>query len=202
MSSPFRRALARRLAWLLVPLSLMAAVAAWAGPKEDMKAMSLKFLALRSYHVTMENSDKRMPRTETDFVAPDRYRMKMPMGTQIVIGDTMYMSIDGRTMRMPMPKGTTTPSTVSHWRETGRAFREIDKMQVEALGMEAVNGKPMKKYRMSQGGKTPTTSLIWVGLDGYPVKMQTTGSTGKGAGTMTLHYSRFNDPSIRIDPPK
>ncbi len=197
MSSPFRPALARRLAWLLVPLSLLAAVAAWAGPKEDMKALSLKFLALRSYHVTMENSDKRMPKMDMDFVAPDRYRMKMPMGTQIVIGDTMYMSIDGRTMRMPMPKGTTT-----QWRETDRAFREIDKMQVEALGMEAVNGKPAKKYRMSQGGKTPTTSLIWVGLDGYPAKMQTTGSSGKGTSTMTIHYSRFNDPGIKIEPPK
>ncbi len=197
MSSPFRPALARRISWLLVPLSLLAAVAAWAGPKEDMKAMSLKFLALRSYHVTMENSDKRMPKMETDFVAPDRYRMKMPMGTQIVIGDTMYMAIDGRTMKIPMPKGTTT-----QWRESDRAFREIDRMQIEALGMEAVNGKPTKKFRMIQGGKTPSTSLIWVGLNGYPAKMQTTGSTGKGASTMTIHYSRFNDPAIRIDVPK
>jgi outer membrane lipoprotein-sorting protein len=197
MSFTFRLTPVSRLIWLLVPLSLLTTVGAWAGPKEDMKAMSLKFLALRSYHVSMENSDKRMPKMETDFVAPDRYRMNMPMGTQIVIGDTMYMNINGRTMRVPMPKGTTT-----QWRETDRAFREIDKMQIEALGMEAVNGKPTKKYRMRQEGKTPTSSLIWVSPNGYPAKMQTTGSTGKGASTMTVHYSRFNDPTIKIDPPK
>jgi outer membrane lipoprotein-sorting protein len=189
---------APRLAWLLLPLSLFAAAVACAGPKEDMKAMSIRFLALRTYHVTMENSDKRMPKMEMDFVAPDRYRMQMPMGTQYVIGDTMYMNIQGRTMKVPMPKGTS-----SQWRETDRAFHEMDRMQIEALGMDAVNGKPARKYRMSQAGKTPTTSLIWVGMDGYPAKMETTGTAaGKPASTMTIHYSRFNDPSIKIAMPK
>ena len=198
MSSSSHARSAHRLAWLLVPLSLLAAVAAWAGPKEDMKALSVKFLALRSYHVSMTNSDKRMPKMEMDVVAPNRYRMTMPMGTQYVIGDTMYMTIDGRTMKIPMPKGTMT-----QWRESDRAFREVDQMRIEALGMETVNGKPAKKYRMTQTARKPaTTSLIWVGMNGYPLKMQTTGSTGKQANTMTVHYSRFNDPSIKVEPPK
>ena len=198
MSSSLHARSAYRLAWLLVPLSLLAAVAAWAGPKEEMKALSVKFLALRSYHVTMAGSDRRMQKMEMDYVAPNRYRMSMPMGTQYVIGDTMYMTIDGRTMKVPMPKGTMT-----QWRECDRAFREIDQMQIEALGMETVDGKPAKKYRMTQTARKPaTTSLIWVGMNGYPLKMQTTGSTGKQASTMTVHYSRFNDPSIKIEPPK
>lgn len=172
--------------------------AVWAGPKEEMKALSAKFLALRSYHVTMVNSDTRMPKMETDFVAPDRYRMQMPMGTQVVIGDTMYMSIDGRTMRVPMPKGTMT-----QWRESDRAFREVDKAQIEALGAELVDGKPTKKYRMTQAtGNTPTTTLIWAGHNGYPVKLETTGTAGKRTSTMTILYSRFNDPAIKIDVPK
>lgn len=191
-----RPALARRFAWMLVPLSLFAAAAAWAGPKEELKALSAKFLALRSYHVSMVSSDKRAPKMEMDFVAPNRYRMQMPMGTQYVIGDIMYMTIDGRTMRVPMPKGT-----VSQWREIDRCFREIDRMQVEALGVETLNGKPAKKYRMTQtAGKTPTSSILWVAPDGYPAKIQTTG--GSGGTTMTIHYSRFNDPAIRIDAPK
>ncbi|TXH76079.1 MAG: hypothetical protein E6Q88_03140 [Lysobacteraceae bacterium] len=170
----------------------------WAGPKEELQALSVKFLALRSYHVKMDNSDKRVPSMEIDFQAPNRYRMQMPMGTQYVIGDTMYMTIDGRTMRIPMPKGTMT-----QWRESDRAFREIDQMQIEGLGAEVVNGKPTKKYRMSQTAHKPaTTSLLWVGGDGYPVKMETTGGSGKRASTVTVHYSRFNDPSIKIDPPK
>jgi hypothetical protein len=188
----------RRRAWILVPLSLFAAVAAWAGPKEDMKALSVKFLALRSYHVIMENSDKRVPKMEMDFVAPDRYRMQMPMGTQVVIGDTMYMTIDGRAMKIPMPKGTMT-----QWRESDRVFREVDRMQIEALGAELVDGKPTKKYRMVQTAHSPaTTSLIWVGANGYPVKMETSGTAGKRASTVTVRYSRFNDPSIKIDVPR
>lgn len=195
---PRRPALARRFAWMLVPLSLLAATAAWAGPKEDMKALSVKFLSLRSYHAVMQSDDKRMQKMEMDFVAPNRYRMNMPMGTQYVIGDTMYMAIDGRTMKIPMPKGT-----VTQWRESDRAFREVEQMQVEALGSEIVNGKPARKYRMTRTeGKAPGTTLLWVGADGYPIKIETTGTAGKRATTMTVHYSRFNDPSIRIEPPK
>lgn len=201
MSFPLRPAPTLRLAWLAVPLSLLAA-AAWAGPKEDMQALSLKFLALRSYHVTMESSDARMPKMQMDFVAPNRYRMQMPMGTQYVIGDTMYMSVNGRTMKVPMNKGT-----VSGWRDSDRVFRNLDQTRVEALGTELLNGRPTKKYRMTQSGmtqsgKTPGTSLVWVGGDGYPVQVETTGTARGKNTTMTIHYSRFNDPAIRIDPPK
>ncbi len=189
--------LRRLFAAIALSAALLASATAWAGPKEDMIAMSSKFLALRSYHVTMENSDKRVPKMELDFVAPNRYRMAMPMGTQYVIGDTMYMTIDGRTMRIPMPKGTMT-----QWRESDRIFREVDKMQVEALGSDTVNGKAAKKYRFSQAGSPATNSLMWVGSDGYPIKVETNAGTGKRAATVTLFYSRFNDPSIKIDIPK
>lgn len=185
----------------LVLSMILAAIAApaWAGPKEDMKAMSAKFLALRTYHVSMQNSDKRVPKSEIDFAAPDRYRMEMGagMGTQYVVGDTMYMTVQGRSMRVPMPKGTMT-----QWRQMDYAFREIDRMQVEALGAEAVGGKPTKKYRMTQGGQTPTSTVLWVGADGYPVKLETTGSAGGRSYTTTMFYSRFNDPTIRVVPPK
>lgn len=198
MSLSVRRLAWTRFAWTFLPLSLFAAVAAWAGPKEDMKALSLKFLAARSYHATMTSNDKRVPKTEMDFVAPDRYRMNSGMGPQVVIGDTMYMTLDGRIMRIPMPKGTMT-----QWRHTDRAFREIDKAQIEALGSEIVDGKPAKKYRMVQtfdGIRTDT--LLWVGANGLPAKMETTGNVGKRSYTTTIVYSRFNDPSIRIDAPK
>lgn len=181
-----------------VSLALLVSGGALAGPKEDMMAMSRKFLALRSYHATMINSDQRVPKTEMDFVAPDRFRIDAPpMGAQYMIGDTMYMTIDGRSMRVPMPKGMMT-----QWREPTRAFREVEKMQIEALGQETVNGKPTKKYRFSQAGTPAVSTLVWVGADGYPVKMETTGGTGKRASTVTVLYSRFNDPSIRIDAPK
>lgn len=178
---------------------LAGAGVAWAGPKEEMKAMSAKFLALRSYHVSMEHSDPRAPKSEVDFVAPDRYRMQMSqLGTQIIIGDTMHMNINGRPMRVPLPKGTLT-----QWREIDRAFREIDKAGIEALGTEVVNGKPAKKYRLTQNtGGTPTSTLMWVGGDGYPVRIRSTGQAAGKTYITTMTYSRFNDPVIRIEAPK
>lgn len=180
-----------------VLLSLLAAGTAWAGPKEDMKAMSAKFLAQRSYHVRMESSDKRAGITDMDFVAPDRYRMRMAQGTQYVIGDTMYMNIDGHSMKVPMPKGAMT-----QWRQNDHVFREVDRMQIQALGADIADGKPAKKYRMTSAGQAPTSTLIWVGTNDLPIKLETTGTYAGRTITTTIHYSRFNDPTIRVDPPK
>lgn len=187
---------ARRFALAALPLSLLAAATAWAGAKEDIKALSVKFLALRTYHVHMENSDKRVPASDMDFAAPDRYRVQTPQGTQYIIGDTMYMNLNGHTMKVPMPKGAMT-----QWRQGDTAFREVDRMQVEALGGELADGKPAKKYRMTIAGKVPTTTLLWVGADGLPIRQEVTGSWGGRTTTTTIRYSRYNDPSIRIDIP-
>ena len=82
-----------------------------------------------------------------------------------------------------------------------RLFREMDPMKIEALGMEAAGGKPARKYRMTQAtGNPPTTSLIWVGMDGYRVKIETA-AAGR-TRTVTVHYSRCNDPGIKVEPPK
>jgi outer membrane lipoprotein-sorting protein len=185
----------RRLAALaLVPL-LAACTLVWAGAREEVVAASKKFLALRSYQVDMTHSDKRVPPTKMSFVAPDRYRMESINGTQLVIGDTMYMQLDGRTMRIPMPKGMLT-----QWRQTDVAMREVDKTTIEGLGSEPVNGKAAKKYRLTRSD-TNNTTLMWVGADGNVLKVETTGG-GKRPTTTTLVYSRWNDPALKIDTPK
>lgn len=196
--SSLRPVAAHRFAKWFLPLSLFAAATAWAGPKEDMKALSLKFLALRSYHASMTHSDKRVPKTEMDFVAPDRFRVDSGMGPQVIVGDTMYMTLDGRTMRVPMPKGTMT-----QWRQSDRAFREVDRAEIEALGTETVDSRPAKKYRMIQTyDGVRSNSLLWVGANGLPLKMEVTATAGKRTTTTTIVYSRYNDPAIRIDAPK
>lgn len=190
------RPVARVATAAVVLVFSLAALPALAGPKDDMKAMGAKFLALRSYHVRMTTDDARAPSSEVDFVAPDRYRLRTPAGTQYIIGDTMHLDVGGRTLKVPMPK-----AALSQWRETDRFFREIDKTQVEALGAEAVDGKPAKKYRMT-GPDLSAPVLLWVGADGYPLQVRSSGSVGGRSMTSTLRYSRFDDPAIRIDPPK
>lgn len=178
-------------------LLLLASAGALAGPKDEVKAALDKFIAAKSYHVTMTHSGAQAMTTEADFVAPDRFRMTMPMGTQYIIGDTMYMTMQGRSMKVPMGKGTMT-----QWRDPANLAKHEATLTVQALGSEDVGGKPAKKYRMSNTQPEPSTSTMWVGSDGYPLQIRVDSDVqGKPVTTM-IRYSRFNDPTIKVEPPQ
>lgn len=169
-------------------------------PRDEVIAAMRKFMGLRSYHAEMHFSGG--PRGEmtnkVDFVAPDRFRMEMAgLGTQYVIGDTMYMTMQGRSMQVPMPEGT-----VTQWRDPGN-FREAETgMTAEALGSEDVDGVAARKYVAHHTTPRPADVTLWIGPDDLPLKMQVEGESEGRPVTTTVRYSRFNDPSIRIEPPK
>ena len=179
----------------LVAGLMAASGAAWAGPREEVAAASHKFADARSVHITMDNSDQRVPRMEADFVRPDRYRIQMPQGTQVIIGNTMYMSISGHTMRVPMP-----PSMLTTWRQSDQIMSSLAQTTVEAQGSETVDGKSAKKYKLTYTSNN-SVSLLWIGPDGYPLQLQNTGTYGRRTSTVTMHYSRYNDASIQISAP-
>ena len=110
-------------------------------PEDEVKASMDKFLKAKSFHAVMTMEGARGMTNEMDFVAPDRYRMKMPMGTQVIIGDTMYMQADGRSMKVPLPKGT-----LSQWRDPLKIEENKAGLSVEALGSDSVEGQAAKKY--------------------------------------------------------
>lgn len=180
-----------------------AAPAAAAGPpgqaadaREEMGRAMAAFLAVRSYHARMATASPQGTTTlEMDFVAPDRFRVRSPAGTQVVIGDTMYMAIDGRTMKMALPRGQAT-----QWRDPAQLEANKATMRVDALGRDTVDGQPTRKYRVRNSQPQPSESVLWINGDGYPVKMEVAGQ-GDANVRMTVRYSRFNDPAIRIDPP-
>lgn len=174
---------------------LLAACAAQAGPREDIEAATLKFLAARSYHVEMRHDGSAKAMTTLEFVAPDRYRLRTPQGTQVIIGDTMYVGTAGRTMQVPLPRGV-----LNRWRDPAQLKRHRDTLVVEALGVEPVRGQPARKYRMANSAP-PSESLMWIGADGYPHRIQASGRANGRKATTTLDYSRFNDPEIRIQAP-
>jgi outer membrane lipoprotein-sorting protein len=145
----------------------------------------------------MTSSGAQAMTTEADFVAPDRFRMQMPMGTQYIIGDTMYMTVQGRSMKVPMGKGTMT-----QWRDPANLAKHEATMTVKALGSETVGGKPAKKYETTNTQPQPSTSTMWVGSDGYPLQIQVSSSVQGKPVTTTIRYSRFNDPTIKVDPPQ
>jgi hypothetical protein len=132
---------------------------------------------------------------DMDFAAPDRFRMKTPMGTQYVIGDTMYMTMNGRTMKMALPKGQ-----VTQYRDPAQLEANKATMTVEALGSDSIDGQHARKFLIRNTQPHPSESTIWISGEGYPLKMEIDGQGNENV-RMVVRYSRFNDPAIRIDPP-
>lgn len=171
-------------------------------PKEAIAASNKKFMAIRSFHATMRHEGQGAQTgaagsNEIDFVAPDRYRLQMPMGTQVIIGDTMYMQADGRTMKVPLPKGT-----LSDMRDPAKLGMNEASMTVEAQGSDTVDGVSAQKYVVHNTQPTPSDVTMWIGDAGLPLQIQVSSMVQGKPATTTIRYSRFNDPSIQIDPPK
>lgn len=180
------------LGLLMVPLAVVA------GAKDEVRAASARFMAAKSWQATMQGSGPQAMSATMEFQAPDRYRMRMPQGEQVLVGDALWMSMGGRTMKIPLPAGTLT-----QWRQPSAWSRSVDRMVVTAEGSGVVDGVKARRYRLEQRDPMPSTMTLWVGPDGYPLQVVSTGSGGRGgAVTMTIRYSRFNDPAIRVNAPR
>lgn len=178
----------------------VAAVADAVNPREEVIAAMRKLMDARSYRAQMRHSGgPRGAMTNTvDFVAPDRFRMEMAgIGTQYVIGDTMTMTMQGRTVQVPMPEGT-----ITQWRDPGNFRGAEASMTAEALGSDAVDGIQARKYLVHHTAPKPADITLWIGADGLPLQMQVSGDASGQAVTTTVRYSRINDPGIAIEAPK
>jgi len=184
------------LAPAVMLLGLAASPAAVAGPKEEVVAAVDKFLAAKSYHASMSMGPG--PATETDFVAPDRVRVKLgTMGDQIVIGNVMYMTLQGQTIKRPAPSGGAAAS-----RSREKMLGNLQTLKVSALGDETLAGVATRKYKVDNSQPNKTSSTFWVAAaTGYPVQAVNVAEVGGKTYTSTLKYSRYNDPSIRIEAP-
>lgn len=165
-------------------------------PREALEASMDRFLAARSFHASMDMQSTQPMQVEMDFVAPDRYRMQMPQATQVVIGDTMYVQAQGKTLKMPLPAGT-----LGTWRDPLKLQEGKEAMQVTALGSERIDGQPARKFQLRHGAPDNSEVTYWIGADDLPLQLVHAGRDESGAYTMTIRYSRFDDPSISIQPP-
>ncbi len=163
---------------------------------EEVQASMQRFLEARSFHAVMQVEGATTMRNQLDFVAPDRYRMVMAAGTQVIIGDTMYMEMEGKRLQVPLPKGT-----LAQWRDPLRIREGTARLRVERLGEETVDGQPATRYRIHHAEAESGDFLYWVGDDHLPVQIRQSGQAEGRPYTMTLLYSRFNDPGIDIQAP-
>lgn len=162
--------------------------------KDEMIKVMEGFRTMKSFHADMSSTTPKGDMTmDVDFVAPDRYRMKTPTGTQHVIGDTMYLTMNGRTMKAAMPKGQ-----IPDYRDPAQFEAHNATMTVESLGRDSLDGQATRKFLVRNTQPRPSESTIWVNGDGYPLKIDVSSQDTR----TTIRYSRFNDPSIRVDPPQ
>ncbi|WCE05038.1 hypothetical protein [Pseudoxanthomonas sp. JBR18] len=155
------------------------------------------FMDARSFHAEMTLEGARETVNALDFVAPDRYRMTMPMGTQVIIGDVLYLQSQGQTRKMQLPEGT-----VAQWRDPMRLHDHHAELEVQAQGSQTLDGVRAREYLVRNGPTDqPVTFTYWIGPDGLPLQLRHQGQSQGQPYTMTVRYSRFNDPSIVIDTP-
>ena len=167
-------------------------------PQEELDASTALLLKASSYHAVMSMTGAHGMDSQIDFVAPDRYRMQMAgMGTQVIIGDTMYMQLEGKSMKVPMPEGTLT-----RMRDPMRMQEAREGMTVEDQGSDSVEGQAAKKYLVRHVKPVPGEFTMWIGSDGLPLQLIQQGQVQGKPYTMTMRYSRFNDPSITIQTPQ
>jgi hypothetical protein len=135
-----------------------------------------------------------------DFVAPDRYRMTMRHPAfemqQTLIGDTMYMTRDGQTMKTALPAGM-----MDQFRDPAWMAKQQEGATFESQGREMLDGESMHKVLMHQPNPQPADVTLW--LDGHGLPRQAIvrqDMQGKPV-TTTIRYSRFNDPALTVEPP-
>lgn len=165
---------------------------------QEVKASMNRFLSARSFHARMAVEGGRPMTSEMDYVAPDRYRILLPVGTQTVIGDTLYMQVQGRVTQVPLPKETLAP-----WRDPLKLQQSQAGLSAERIGTDTIDGQAATRYRVRHALPESVVFDYWIGTDGLPMQLRHAGTGDDGQPyTMLQTYSRYNDPTITIDVPR
>lgn len=209
----------RRLFTSLALLPLLLALAPAAARADDARDELFKawqaFLAVESFRAEIILIEPNRLVTQLEFQAPDRYRVSIPDGpTTVVIGDSGYMQIGGRTMKLPLAMDSLT----AQYRDEAFLRKLQDGMVVEDLGDDSLDGEPVRKYRYVQAVAPPSTlpgapaaaagggeatTVAWVSAKtGLILKLDVTSQQGDQPTRSEIRYSDFNSSAIRILPPE
>jgi hypothetical protein len=179
--------------------SLPGAVTATADPQADIESMADKFLTEKSFKAKMIGYGDKEIRTEIEFVAPDRFRVKSGEKLEtIVIGKDLYLSMDGSYQKIPGGMGDTIPDLRKTFDKEGRKWFS----DVKFVGEEMAEGKPALVYAYHNKGLNgvgENDSKVWISkVDGLPIKIEATYKSGS-MKSMKIEYD-FETP-ITIEPP-
>lgn len=168
-------------------------------PAADINAMADRFLAQRSFRAKMTGKGGKDFRTDLEFVAPDRFRMKTGPGLEtVIIGKDVYLSMGDSWQKMPGSLGNSVPDLRAAFDKEGRKWFS----DVRFIGEDTVDGVPALVYQYKNrgaGNAGENDSKIWISkTDGLPLKLEATYKSGD-LRSMLIEYEY--DPTITIKPP-
>ena len=173
----------------LAALAAVAPLRVQADAYGDLVRTRNAFLAAKSWHGSEVMPDGRT--VIVDYVAPDRWRISpTPKITELLIGDTVYMSTNGKTTKLPIPGGML-QQTIAGFKNMP-ASADV-KSSAKDRGTRMVGGQLVRVYTFTTKG-VPAT--LYVGRSWLPVQNVVKTSQGN----VTITYSRYNDPAIVIEP--
>ena len=186
------------LALALVPVL---AGPAFADCLDELKSVADRHKTAGAYRVEMKMTGGENPTTITaEVVLPDRFRMTMPQGQAVIVGDKSWMNMGGRWMEIPGMGGAITGMT-----------RQAELVSADsALNVTCsdadVEGRSLRLIEFDASGKPmgiDATSHVKLYLDpstGLPAIQQIDGEAAgmKSSIVQTITF----DPSIVIEPPK
>lgn len=196
MNKSFRPA----LCLLAAVLAAGVMTASWAAdPRQDLHKAFVQNLALKSYKATMTDLKSNRTASTVEFQAPGSYRITVPgQAVSVIIDDVMYMTHDGKTMKLPLPKGA-----IGQFRNEA-TIAELEKgARVTSIGPGLVGKEPAVKYGFATAsGGDQANSTAWISArSGHVLMVETTGKHAGRDYAMRVVYSDFDSPLIRITAP-
>ena len=171
-------------------------------PKADVVAASKKFIDLPFFTAKMDGVGQTEIKSQVEYFAPDRYRIKYLGGTgkgmeMIWIGKDSYMKLNEGWVKMATVEATL-PTLRDSFTEEG--LKSLTDVKFE--GEDTVDGKSALAYsykNVTPVGNYPFTSKIWIGYDtGVPMKVYVEYTNGT-LKNMTVNYD--TESKVTIEPP-
>ena len=180
----------KRLLFPLFAFVLSCTAAALADPYADMAKVQKAFYAVHSFRATIAGTKMPGKSILMEFVAPDRYHVKLPVGDEYIIGDTMTMNMNGMHMNIPMQ------GRMKSMMQNLRGWAANRDMKKDFTITDAGSQGGLHAYRYIDHQHPESTVMMYVASDNLPRRSVVTDKTG---GTTTISYSDYNTP-ISINP--
>lgn len=179
------------------------AAASNASPIDVITSSMKAQLDAKSFRVRMELSQDGKTSTQTfEYVSPDRFRAVGEMGEMIGVGPNAYM-------KLPTGQWIKSPGGAAQTLSSFRDPKIIDELRsstdVQFIGTDTIDGKPMKVYQYTTknafGTNVTATSKAWISADSnLPRKIESEGVVhGKSSKSLITYYD-YN-AEIKIEPP-